>query len=90
MVRRATGYPLASLLRDILPFCAAAGAAVVAIWMLPAISGDISRILNPASLVQLTLQIATGASAAIGILALMRVPELSEGIRYLLGRFMKK
>ena len=90
MVRRATGYPLASLLRDILPFCAAAGAAVVAIWMLPAISGDISRILNPASLVQLTLQVATGASAAIGILALMRVPELSEGIRYILGRFMKK
>ena len=73
-----TGYSLKDLLKDMGPFALAAFAAAIAIWLVPIPHGDITHWLNPTSLAALVIQACAGVCAAFVILALLRVPELSE------------
>ena len=75
---RTTGYPASGLVKDLVPFASAAMAGAVAIWAVPVPAGDVSRWLNPVSLAALAIQLAAGCTAAMAVLALLRVPEMSE------------
>lgn len=75
---RSTGYSIKDLLKDMVPFALAAFAAAIAIWLVPIPHGDITHWLNPTSLAVLAIQACAGLAAAFLILALLRVPELSE------------
>ncbi|MDE6342411.1 MAG: lipopolysaccharide biosynthesis protein [Muribaculaceae bacterium] len=83
MVRRSTGYGVMSLFRDVIPFIAAAGVAVIVVVLIPVPGGDISHQLNITSLISLALQLAAGAAAAVAVLAMLRVPEIPEAVAYL-------
>ncbi len=86
---RTTGYSLRRLVSDLLPFIGATLAGCVAIYVLPTLHGDIARILNLTSLLQLCMELAAGGIAVVAVLAVLRVPELQEGyaiIRKKLGR----
>ncbi|MDE7346382.1 MAG: lipopolysaccharide biosynthesis protein [Muribaculaceae bacterium] len=83
---RSTGYAVTELIRDIIPFAFAALIAAIAICLMPLPAGDISRWLNPASLAALAIQGITGVGVVVLILALLRVPELSEIKAILAGK----
>lgn len=78
MVMKSTGYGLGRLLRDIVPFGAAAGAGCAAACLLPLPGGDISHELNGPSLLALAEQAGAGIAVTVAALAAMRVPELRE------------
>ena len=80
---RTTRYRLRDLISDLLPFALAAAIAVVIIWILPLPGGNISAPLNITSLLSLSLQLAAGCAAALGVLALLKIPELPEAIAYI-------
>lgn len=76
---RATGYGVAAMLRDMLPYALASG--VMAVFCL----GIGSMI--PSALGNLIAQITIGSLVYVASMKLMRVSEVSEAAGYLLGRF---
>ena len=79
---RATGYGWWQMLRDLLPFCAAAmamGAVALALMTLSANAW-----------LQLLVMIAGGIAVYVAIMKLAKMPELPEAAGYVFGRLRKK
>ena len=79
MTCKATGYSLAQMLTDILPFAAVTLLMCIACWLLGKI--ELSPIL------MLLIEVTSGLILYIGIMKMRKAPELSEALSYLFGRF---
>lgn len=75
------GYGMAGMIADLIPFVLVSLAMCVACWLLGMLA------LPP--LVALIVQMAGGGAVYIGIMWIMRFPELKEAAGYLLGRFKR-
>ena len=78
---RATGYRATDMLRDLLPFGAAA------LLMTAAEIASMLTFSNP--FLQLAVMIAVGAAVYVGVMRIARVPELPEASAYVFGRFRR-